>query len=216
LSKLTKSGSTSGLASYRLVGPPDKPQGMLLSINYEAAPVPDYNYVADFVQVSALDVQAYIVMGKLEYPGAKRLRNKVEIYFPAHTFVAQLWNSSRQLHKALREFAERTQCFPNLPELETLQCDRVQTLHANNVVMVHMGAECMLDFFYLSPKEMWLKTSKKAAITEMEALVRVVCSPTLLLSFLDMCDPVQDKLMKQFGREFYDPELTAAKILESQ
>jgi hypothetical protein len=206
--------SNSGL-NYKVLNTPDnQQQGLYLTIDYESAPVPEYNYVADFVQVIPLDVQVLIILAKIDFP-EKRLRNKLEIYFPAQTFVNQLWHSSREMHKALREFAERTKCFPNLTKPETLLCDKTQTLFANNVVMVRSGTECLMDFFYLSPKELATKPIKRAPL-EMEALVRVTCSPTFLLAFLDLCEPVQEGLIKQFGSEFYGDQGAIPQALESK
>ncbi len=213
---MTKRGasfSSSGL-SYQVLDLPDQQPGLFVSIDYESAPVPEYNYVADFVQVVPLEVQVLIILGKTDYP-EKRLRNKLEIYFPAQTFVNQLWYSSREMHRVLREFADRTKCFPNLMKPETLHCDKVQTLFANNVVMVRSGTESLMDFFYLSPKELATKPIKRAPL-EMEALVRVTCSPTFLLAFLDLCDPVQDGLIKQFGSEFYGDQAAIPQALESK
>jgi hypothetical protein len=201
--------SNSGL-SYQAAGP----QGLYLSIDYESAPVPEYNYVADFVQVMSLDVQALIILGKMDFP-ENRLRNKLEIYFPAYTFVNQLWHSSRLMHKALREFADETKCSLDLPKPQTLHCDKVQTLLANNVVMVRSGADCLMDFFYLSPKELATKPPRRAPL-EMEALVRVTCSFTFLLAFLDRCEPVQEELRHKFGSDFYGDQSAIPETLESR
>src|SRR6266571_9080465 len=66
-----------------------KPAVVSLSIDYEQAPVPDHYYVADYFQVIAQDLDVLLIFGKLDHPSTDRLRNKIELYFPAQLFVRQ-------------------------------------------------------------------------------------------------------------------------------
>ncbi len=201
--KLTKHEEFTGTGPvrYRLEGPADGPTGATISIDYTEAPVPEHFYVADYFRVINLEPQVLFVFGKWEDPEkCQKLRNKLEIYFPAVFFVKQLWKSSREFHQTLRSFVEQYGYAAGAPGALTEGADKVQTIHSNNVLMVLSSGEAMMDFFYLSPREMYFKPRKKRNI-ELEPLVRVIIAPTLLLGFLDGCQPIAESLRAKFPAE---------------
>jgi hypothetical protein len=199
----------SGPVRYRIDGPPEAPTGAIIAIDYTEAPVPNHYYVADYFQVFDQDPQILFVFGKTDFPETGRLRNKLEIYFPSYFFVKQLWISSRAFHEALRRFTVDRGYSPVPAGTIPGTTEKVQTLHSNNVLMVQSGGECMMDFFYLSPRDFYLKTQKKQNV-DLEALVRVIISHTLLLGFLDACEPIAQALATK-----YESDENAGQAVES-
>ncbi len=205
--KLTKRGEVHGTGPvrYRLTGTPDNPISVSIAIDYSEAPVPEHYYVADYFYVENLDPQILLVFGKFDRPQQDRLRNKLEIYFSSMLFVRQLWKSTRVFHKGLRDFVEKYKYAAVTPGARTVVAEKAQTIHSNNVLMVHSGGECMMDFFYLSPRDVSLKVQKKRNL-ELEPQVRVIIPPTLLLGFLDACEPIVQSLAPKFAGEEEDNE----------
>lgn len=188
-----------GPVRYKIQSGPHGVQHAFLTIDYADAPVPAHYYVADYYEVANLDPRILITFGKLNHPRNDTLRNKLEIDFPAMTFVTQFWKSREDFQKLLRTFVEMFKYKPIPPGKIDSQIEKVQTLHSNNAMMVLSGGECMIDFFYLSPRDMTLKTAKSENLS-LEPLVRVIVSPDLLLGFLDACQPIADELAPKYSQ----------------
>ena len=139
-----------------------------------------------------------LIFGKLDHPNVERLRNKIEVYFPAEIFVRQLWKSSRDFQKVLEEYVEKSHAQAVGPGVVSAQTDKVQTLHSNNVLMVLNAGHCIMDFFYISAKDLWVKPLKNEAIG-IEALVRVITSGAVVLGFLRECDRIAGELVERLG-----------------
>jgi hypothetical protein len=191
--------SGSGPVRYKIQSVKDGIQTAMLAIDYSDAPVPPHYYVADYYEVANRDPQILLTFGKLNYPNENQLRNKLEIDFPAQLFIMQLWNSAVLFHKALRAFVQQFGYQPIKPGSISEPVEKVQTLHSNNALMIQSGGECMVDFFYLSPRDMALKMPKSESVL-LEPLVRVIVSPNLLLGLLDACEPIAETLTPKFGR----------------
>lgn len=191
----------SGPVRYRIDGPPESPKGASIAIDYSTAPVPKHYYMADYAYLRAIGTQVFLSFGKWNKPlNGDKLRNQIEIYVPAYHFLRQFWLSSRSFHQSLRNYAEQTKQAPEPIATELLNADKIQTFYSNNILMVLSAGEAMVDFFYLSPRDLFLKIPKKKEI-DLEALVRVVVSPLLLLSFLDACEPIVEGLKQSFPEE---------------
>ncbi len=188
-----------------------KPSVVSLGIAYDEAPVPSSYYVADYYQVVPLDLEVLLIFGKLDHPNVEKLRNKIEVYFPAELFVRQLWKSSREFQKTLEAYVEKGHSQAVGPGAISPQTDKVQTLHSNNVLMVLSAGHCIMDFFYISAKDLWLKPPKNEAIG-IEALVRVITSGALVLGFLRECDKIAGGLIEKLGIELEDDNA----VLESK
>jgi hypothetical protein len=176
------------------------PGGQLLvgfQVDYSAAPVPEHFYVADYVEVHDLDPEVLFIFGKRVAPGVDELRNKLEVYFPSPHFVTQLWRSSRDFHKALREWTEQF----HLPSVSMNRippaASTAKTIHANNALMILAGGESLVEFFYLSPRDVSLKAPKGGEI-ELMPLVRVILAPNLLLGLLDAAEPIARALNPKY------------------
>jgi len=185
----------SGPVKYVVRGPADQPTGLMLSIDYEDAPVPDRYYVADWYDVSERDLDVVLSFGSLDR--GNKLRSKIEIIFPCFNFVNQLWRSSKEFHVNLHKFLTELKLQPVAHKDAELSTDKLQTLISNNVLMVWTGTECLLDFFYISPKDLWSKP-KRGERLELEAVVRVLVSPTLLDGFLGVCDDTAAHVSERF------------------
>jgi hypothetical protein len=192
----------SGAIRYRYLGPHDAPTALLLAVDYTDAPVPQHYYVSDFLYVANFDPQVLFVFGKKESAGSPglQLRNKIEVFFPAIYFVNQLWRSSRDFHEKLRKMVQHYQYETPAVSPADLSCQKVQTFHSNNVMIVLSGGEAMLDFFYISPRDLYLKPRRRETIG-LEALVRVIIAPNLLLSLLDACQPMAQALEEKYKEQ---------------
>lgn len=198
--KIVKSNALHGTGAvhYQLGNTADGQLYVGFQVDYSIADVPEHFYIADYFEVYSLDPEFLFVFGKREAPNAEGLRNKLEIYFPCQQFVTQFWRSSRDFHKALRDWNEQFR----LPTIERRDIKAsgiiTKTLHANNVLMVLAGGECVLDFFYLSPRDISLKAPKGEKI-DLMPLVRVILTPNLLLSLLDSAAPIANSLSEKYA-----------------
>ena len=195
-----------GPVRYQVRETPDgKIAAVSITIAYDEAPVPDHYYIADYYQVVPQDLDVLLIFGKLDHPKTDKLRNKVEIYFPVHLFVQQLWKSSRDFQKTLETFIEGVHAQPVGPSDLPPDTDKVQTLHANNVLMVLSAGQSIMDFFYISAKDLWLKPAKGEPIG-IEALVRVIIPAPVLLGFLQECDRLVPTLVENFEIKLSEDE----------
>ena len=185
-----------GPVQYRIDGPAETPTSICLQVDYADAPAPTDYYVADYFYVENAGPNVLMVFGKME--GSDKLRTKLEVFFPASHFVNQLWKSSRDFHQSMRDYVAKFDYQPGTPGQRGLVAEKSQTLHSNNVFMAISGGDSMMDFYYISPREMYYRPRRKQAIN-LEPLARVIISPPLLLGFLNECDGVAESLSKKFG-----------------
>ncbi|HEY5175801.1 MAG TPA: hypothetical protein VII95_09595 [Terriglobales bacterium] len=208
LAKAEQNYNRSGPVRYTVQEIEGKASVISLAVAYEEAPVPANYYVADFYQVVSQDLAVLLIFGKLDHPNVEKLRNKIEIYFPAEMFVRQLWKGSRDFEKTLESYVEHSHTQAIGPGTVSAQADKVQTLHSNNVLMVLSAGHCMMDFFYISAKELWLRPPKNEPIG-IEALVRVIASGAFVLGLLRECDKVAQELIERLGIEFEENDNAA-------
>jgi hypothetical protein len=200
--------SGSGPVRYRAIGPQDSPSAFQIAIDYTDAPVPQHYYVADYVSVANLNTDVLFIFGKGERADApqEKLRSKLEVFFPAPIFVGQLWKSSRTFHQTLRALVEKQGYQVSQVGSPDVSAEKVQTLHANNALLVLTPGETMIDFFYISPRDLYLKTRKGQNIG-MEAVVRIILSLPALLSLLNACESIANTLKGKFPEEEKENEI---------
>lgn len=189
----TQGWNTGGAVSYRMLGA----TGIELGVDFAKAPVPEHFYFADYLSVDEDSSQVLFTFGKLDKPQNDLLRSKVEVYFNPVMFVKQFWQSSREMHK-LAEKVVDTRNLERVPVTALLPAAKVQTFQANQVLLLMSEGECIADFFYLSPKDMFYKPQKGEKL-ELMALVRIILSPPLILSLLDRSQPIAAKLIPKYG-----------------
>jgi hypothetical protein len=160
-----------------------------MGVDYTLADVPERAYYADYCEVAKGRVGFSLFFGKL-VPGTDRLRTKIEVTFPTDMFVLQLWGTSREVHKAIEKVAEQEKLAPIGPVEDT---DKVQTFRANNVFMGSWGHEAVLDFYYVSPRDLYLLRIKPRWQATLEPVVRVVIATALLFEFLEKCRPFAEQ-----------------------
>jgi hypothetical protein len=196
---------SSGAVRYRLMGSSQNPVGIELGVDYAKAPVPEHFYVADYLFVEEDQSQIMLTFGKLDRPATDKLRSKVEIYFNPLMFVKQLWATSREFHQMLKKYIEDRGLRP--PTWERLfEAPKAQTFQSNQVLMLLTEGESLLDFFYISPKDMYYKP-RMAEKLDIEPLVRIILTPELIASFLDSCKPLAEKLTLKYGDKNENLEL---------
>lgn len=195
MNKLAKTAqfNRSGNVYYRVDQREDGQSLVTMTVDFERVPVPDSSYVADYFEIRRADADIVMVFGKKAFPSETQLRNKIEIYFPFHPFVHQLWKSSRRMLKGLRETFEKKGKTATAPGDLSSPVEKVQTLAANNVLIVVSGGQCVMDYFLIAAKDIWLKT-KKGDPLNVDAIVRVYVSEHILLGFLNRCDQLAQEL----------------------
>jgi len=191
-----------GAVSYRLM---EKPPGesdsitLQLQIDYAEVPVPKFYYVADYFHVKNLNSSVLLLFGKLDDLETKgKLRTKLEISFPGIPFVTHLWKTSREFHGTLRTAVSRYKFEPEKPGPLIIETDKAQTISSNIVLMAMSGFDSLIDFYYLSPRELFTKAKRGRANIELEPLARVILSPPMLLGFLDTCEGIVESLSERF------------------
>jgi hypothetical protein len=199
MTKLVKTDEwvTTGAVRYRLLGPSGKPAGIEFGLDFAKAPVPAHFYFADYLSVDEDSSEVMFTFGKLDKPATDSLRTKVEIYFNPVMFVKQFWVSTRDMHKSLENYA-KTRGFKPVAESKLLAAPKVQTFQSNNVAIMLTMGECLLDFYYVSPKDLFYRSPKGEKV-DAEGLVRVILSLELLLSLLDRSRPIAEKLLPTYG-----------------
>jgi hypothetical protein len=191
--------SGSGPIRYKVQAGKDGFAAAMMVVDYADAPVPPNYYVADYFEVANLDPKILFTFGKLDYPNNKKLRNKLEIDFPVLLFVAQLWASQTEFQKNLRRSIEQFGYEAVKPGTIVGPVEKVQTMHSNNALMVQSAGECMIDFFYVSPRDMAFRAPRNLPIA-LEPLVRVITAENFLLGFLDACAPIAETLIAKYAQ----------------
>lgn len=186
-SSLQTSGS--GPLTLRVVKVDAEQMLVQLGVDYSLAEVPERAYYADYCEVTKARVGFSLFFGKL-VPGTDRLRTKIEVTYPTDMFVLQLWGTSRDVHIAIRSVAEQDKLSPVGRVEDT---DKVQTFRANNVFMGSWGHEAVLDFYYVSPRDLYLLRIKPRWQATLEPVVRVVMATSLLFEFLEQCRPFAEE-----------------------
>jgi hypothetical protein len=198
-SKLTRRQglSGSGPVTYRVLGPPGAPSAVQLNVDYSIAPEPDNFYYCDYYEVVDLEPEVLFVFGKLDSPGGNKMRNRIEVYFPAQEFVNQFWKSTEQFYDKLRDFAAAKGYLPQAPGQIAEVPQKVQVFRSNNAFMAQAGTDTVIDFSYISPRDVFLKVMKGQSLT-IEALVRVSMPVGFLWGVLDACRPIAERLAPKY------------------
>ncbi len=180
---------------------PEPAQGLVeITVDYRNAEIPNRAYFADYCDVQKGRFGYSLAFGKL-IAGSDTLRTKIEIAFPKEMFMRQLWATSRELHKITKDLASREKPTPVTSVQDT---DKVQTFRSNNVFMGVWGDDSVLDFYYLSPKDMHDVRSRPRADVSLEPVIRVVLDTALLNEFLDRCRP--------FVEEHSEPAMAGTEV----
>lgn len=169
---------------------PEPTQALVeITVDYRNAETPNRAYFADYCDVQKGRFGYSLVFGKL-IPGSSVLRTKIEITYPQEMFLRQLWATSRELHKTVRDLPLRENPTP----VDSVQdTDKVQTFRSNNVFMGVWGEDSVLDFYYLSPKDMHEARTRQRADVSLEPVIRVVMDTALLYEFLEKCRPFAEE-----------------------
>lgn len=183
----------SGTVHYRVEQGEGGVSAVSLAIDFERAPEPEHSYIADYFEVHRTDADVLMVFGKMDFPSEAELRNKIEIYFPFHPFMHQLWKSTKRVKQNLLENFEKKGRTAKPQGHLSSPGAKVQTLAANNALVVDGGGQCVMDFFLIAAKDIWLKT-KKGDPLNVSAIVRVFMSEHILLGFLKRCDEIAEEL----------------------
>jgi hypothetical protein len=193
----TEEWVTSGAVRYRPIASTGLFTGVEIGIDYAKAPVPKHFYFADYLSVDEDALQVMFTFGKLDKPHTDRLRSKVEVYFNPVMFVKQFWVQTRQMQPQLDKYVQDHN-LKVLEQVPLLEAPKVQTFQANNVSILMTEGESMMDFFYLSPKDLFYNTQKREKI-DVEALVRILLSPSQLLLMLTESQPIAERLLPKYG-----------------
>lgn len=158
---------------------------VLLSVDYSRTPPPDISYFADYCDVRQRRSWINLIFGKLTDDG-KELRTRVEIAFPETLFNRQLWNSSEGMRETVARFvAGKAIELTRISEGR----EKIQTFQANNVFMALQGEEAVLDFYYLSAKELFMVRNFPDRESSLIPVIRICTDTYLLDAFFRLCEP---------------------------
>lgn len=163
---------------------------MELGVDYTKAEVPERFYYADYCDVQPSRSGYSLIFAKLAL-GNSKLRTKIEVIFPKVMFVRQLWGISRSFEETVRQ-ATKSEDFPAIGKVE--DTEKVQTFRSNNVFMGMWGEESLMDFYYLSPRDIHFARQKQTQEVGLEPVVRVIMPTALMVEFLEKCRPYAEKL----------------------
>jgi hypothetical protein len=189
----TNQFNRSGTVHYRVEQGENGVSAVSLAIDFERVPEPEHSYITDYFEVHRTDEDVLMVFGKTDFPSETELRNKIEIYFPFHPFMHQLWKSTRKVEQALLDSFEKKGKIAKAQGHVHSPGAKVQTLTANNALVVNSGGQCVMDFFLIAAKDIWLKT-KKGDPLNVSAIVRVFMNERILLGFLKRCDEIAEEV----------------------
>jgi hypothetical protein len=164
-----------------------------MGVDYEKAAVPDRAYFADYCDIQKARTGFTLIFGKLA-PGTRRLRTKIEISFPEQMFALQLWKSSRNLHETVRKLVRDCPLEPLTSPEDT---DMAQTFRSNNVFMGVWGEDALLDFYYISPRDMHIVRTLRRGTIALDPVVRVVMGTSLMFEFLEKCRPLAEAVPQE-------------------
>lgn len=182
--------ASSGPVQLRVVERAADHSVMEIGIDYSRVDVPERAYYADYCDVQQGRVDFSLLFGKL-IPGSNALRTEIEIAFPQELLVAQLWGGSRDLQKTVMQIAEKK---PLQPLEDIKPTDKVQTFRANNVFMGVWGEDAVLDFYFISPRDMHYFMTQNLSNISLEPVIRVVVGTALLAEFLEKCGTHVDRI----------------------
>lgn len=154
-----------------------------MNVDYQRAGVPERFYYADYCDVRRARFGFALLFGKL-ISGTSRLLTKIEIGFPEQLFVKQLWGNTIEFQKTLAVIAEKIPMTP----LEIVEdTEKIQTFRANNVFMAMSDEEAVMDYYYLSPRDIHFARTQRKDELGLEPVIRVLMSTGLMIEFFERC-----------------------------
>ena len=160
-----------------------------MRVDYEKAETPSKAYYADYADVIPGRCGISLVFGKLK-PGSEELRNKVEIVFSTDAFIRQLSKNCRDVLASVKVEFDKHPLAPVHPQ----DTEIAQAFKASAVMMVGMGEEAVMDFYYIAPSDIHFAFAKKRPEVHLEPVIRIVLSGSLLFEVLDKSRIVAEKL----------------------
>jgi hypothetical protein len=196
LSNAPNTSITGGAAQVRIlqgVGGLSKAE---LRFDYAKAPIPTLAYFSDYCDVKQLRRGLVFIFGKLNGTGTG-LRTQVEIAFPQQLFNQQLWASTVALQVVLNASlgVGTTEQTPRLGDSE-----KIQNFAANNAFLASGEEEALIDFYYLSPRGIYLANTSSSGI-DFEPVIRVSMDAMLLKEFFERCKPFVKETQKDATNE---------------
>jgi hypothetical protein len=172
------------------------PQGLgqvRYEVDYSKAALPSKAYFADYCDVRRTrHTSVLLLFGKLDGTGSA-LRTQVEIVFPQNLFDSQLMTSSKAM---LNTFADSSGAVTIEPRPLLGDSEKVQTFAANNVFWAANNEEALMDFYYLSPRGVFLASKKASAEADFEPVIRISTDKDLLQEFFERCKPFAKEATK--------------------
>ena len=163
--------------------------GVLLTIDFTSAPVPDRRYAADIAAVERVNDMVNIIFGQTKVGGGFR---SLLIINMSASAVHQFLRSLADILPTIREYAKRI----SLAKVDLTEVgqepNQTVALTANLVAASQSGREACLDFYYSSP---WVMMQvKKGGEFAAEPIVRITLTTGLLLAISTKLESVGAEL----------------------
>jgi hypothetical protein len=185
--------STADAVSIQPITRSNGDSAVSVKVDYSQIPAPDAYYVADYARIGVKDCTVQFVFGKLE-GDLPRLRNKLEVRIPPYAFMGQ-WMSSLTLIDELKKYMDKLG-YPSYatPVGVEEMTDKVQTVHANNVLISGGESECSIDLYLLPPRDLRFYLEKRET-PHLEPLVRILTEGRILVGlgqkFREVAEEIQ-------------------------
>lgn len=164
--------------------------GVRVQVDFSQVPQPDAYYVADYARIWANGPTVEIIFGKLEGQ-LPYLRNKLEVKIPAYAFLGQ-WLGSMEFMDRLKTSMDE-KGFPSYTTPNDINelTEKVQTVHANNVLIAGGEGECSIDLYLLPPRDLRFFLEKRES-PHLEPLVRILTEGRLLVGLAQKFREIAD------------------------
>lgn len=168
--------------------------GVLLTIDFGSAPVPDRRYAADIATVERVNDMVNLIFGQTKVGGVG-FRSLLVINL-SPSAVHQFLRSLQDILPTIHEYAKRS----NVAKVDLTNVDQepnqTVALTANLVAASQSGREACLDFYYSSP---WVMMQvKQGGEFAAEPIVRITLSTGLLLAICEKLESVGAQLPHEF------------------
>lgn len=181
------------------------PQGetgpVQINVDFALVPPPQSYYYADAIDLRVDNdlFMAILSFGRREI-GTDRFADRIDIVMPAASLFRRFWLSSRDVEgvvdQVMKVLGESSEVAP-----ASAGTSLAMTFFANMIFIAAGDGESLLDFYYLSPRDVHLAKTRKLDIQVIPSM-RVILSTVMTKYFFELLKPhVQETQASQLTEE---------------
>jgi hypothetical protein len=170
---------SSGEVSHGLI----QGAGVEIGIDYSKAELPDRAYYADYATAISTRSGKSLIFGKLGID-QRSLRTMIEVVYPPEFFERQFSTGIlAELYQGLKRVAAEKKWLAE--KLDVRLTDTAQSFRANNCFVGMWGDDALIDFYWISPKDMHGFIKNHGGDVSLDPVVRIVMGTSILIECLD-------------------------------